>query len=114
MSILLQYLRLFAPSKRMNRTMWYGAWFMIGSCTILYTVLVFWTAFYCYPRQAIWDKLTPNLHCHDVNDITLVQGAFNMVSDIIILLLPTTGLWKLNVPLGRKIAVTVLFGTGLL
>ncbi|KAF2642326.1 hypothetical protein P280DRAFT_263164 [Massarina eburnea CBS 473.64] len=114
MAILLQYLRLFAPSRQVNRTMWYGAWFMIVSCSILYTVLVFWTAFYCYPRKAIWDKLTPGLKCHDVNDITLVQGAFNMVSDIIILLLPTAGLWKLNVPLGRKIAVTILFATGLL
>ncbi|KAF1960427.1 hypothetical protein CC80DRAFT_293675 [Byssothecium circinans] len=114
MAILLQYLRLFAPSRQINRTMWYGAWIMIASCSVLYLVLLFWTAFYCYPRQAIWDKLTPGLKCHDVNNITLAQGAFNMVSDVIILLLPTTGLWKLNVPLGRKIAVTILFGTGLL
>ena len=114
MAILVQYLRLFAPSRRTNRAMFYGAWGTICSCTILYTVLLFWTAFYCHPRKAIWDKLTPDAKCSDVNDITLAQGAFNMASDIIVLILPTSGLWSLNVPLGRKIAVTLLFGTGLL
>jgi len=94
--------------------MWYGAWATIISCIVLYTVLLFWTAFYCHPREAIWNKLIPDAKCADVNDIILVQGAFNMASDIVILLLPTSGLWALNVPLGRKIAVTVLFATGLL
>ncbi|KAJ4357946.1 uncharacterized protein N0V89_002523 [Didymosphaeria variabile] len=114
MAILVQYLRLFAPSRSVNQAMFFGAWGTIISCTILYTVLIFWTAFYCHPRKAIWDKLTPDAKCSDVNDITLAQGAFNMASDIIILILPTSGLWKLNVPLGRKIAVTLLFATGLL
>ncbi|KAL5380300.1 hypothetical protein DPSP01_007874 [Paraphaeosphaeria sporulosa] len=114
MAILVQYLRLFAPSRSVNRAMFFGAWGTIISCIILYTVLIFWTAFYCHPRKAIWDKLTPDAKCSDVNDITLAQGAFNMASDIIILVLPTSGLWSLNVPLGRKIAVTLLFATGLL
>lgn len=114
MAILVQYLRLFAPHRSVNRTMYFGAWFMIIACTILYTVLIFWTAFYCYPRKAIWDKLTPDAKCSDVNDITLAQGAFNMATDVIILVLPTSRLWTLHVPLGRKIAVTLLFATGLL
>jgi hypothetical protein len=113
-AILLQYLRLFAPDRSVNKLMWYGAWATMISCAILYTVLMFWTMFYCNPREAIWNKLTPNAKCHDVNHIILAQGAFNMGSDIVILLLPTTGLWRLNVPLGRKIAVTALFATGLL
>ncbi|KAJ4294326.1 hypothetical protein N0V90_008016 [Kalmusia sp. IMI 367209] len=114
MAILVQYLRLFAPSRSVNRAMWYGAWGTIISCTVLYTVLLFWTAFYCHPRKAIWNKLIADAKCSDVNDITLAQGAFNMASDVIILLLPTSGLWQLNVPLGRKIVITLLFATGLL
>ncbi|KAF2692290.1 hypothetical protein K458DRAFT_326288 [Lentithecium fluviatile CBS 122367] len=114
MAILLQYLRLFAPGRSVNKLMWYGAWATMISCAILYTVLMFWTMFYCNPREAIWNKLTPDAKCHDVNHIIVAQGAFNMGSDIVILLLPTTSLWQLNVPLGRKIAVTMLFATGLL
>lgn len=94
--------------------MWYGAWATIVSCFVFYSVLMFWTMFYCTPRHAIWNKFTPHSTCHDVNTIIIAQGAFNMGSDIVVLLLPTSGLWQLNVPLGRKIAVTALFATGLL
>lgn len=115
MAILFQYLRLFAPDRKNHRFMWYGAWVMIIACFIFYTVFTFWTAFYCYPREMIWNKfLQPAGKCHDHSPIVMNQGAFNMASDIIILLLPTASLWQLNVPLARKIVITLLFGTGLL
>jgi hypothetical protein len=62
----------------------------------------------------IWYKFIPNGKCNDHNPIVISQGAFNMASDIVILLLPTSSLWKLHVPRGRKIVITVLFATGLL
>jgi hypothetical protein len=62
----------------------------------------------------IWFKLIPGGKCHDVNDIILSQGAFNMASDVVILLLPTASLWQLNVPLSKKIFITLMFATGLL
>jgi hypothetical protein len=114
MAILLQYLRLFAPSRQLNKTMWYGAWATIAACFCFYTVFMFWTMFYCRPRQMIWNKLTPGGKCHDHGPIVISQGAFNMTSDIVILLLPTSSLWQLKVPLGRKIVITLLFATGLL
>jgi hypothetical protein len=48
-----------------------------------------------------------------VNDIIMSQGAFNMVSDVVILLLPSWSLWKLDVPLVRKLWITLMFATGL-
>jgi hypothetical protein len=74
---------------------------------------MFWTLFYCRPRKMIWNKLTPGGKCHDHSPIVIAQGAFNMASDIIILLLPTKSLWELQVPKGRKIVITLLFATGL-
>ncbi|KAF9693693.1 hypothetical protein EKO04_008336 [Ascochyta lentis] len=114
MAILMQYLRLFAPSRSGNRFMWYGAWATIVATFIVYTFFTFWTMFYCKPRQMIWDKLTPGGKCYDVNDIILSQGAFNMASDVVILFLPTLSLWQLNVPLARKMFITLLFATGLI
>ena len=114
MAILLQYLRLFAPSRSANRDMWYGAWLTITATFVAYTIFMFWTLFYCTPRRMIWFKLTPNGQCHDVNVIILSQGAFNMASDIVVLLLPISSLWRLKVPLAKKIFITLLFGTGLL
>jgi hypothetical protein len=114
MAILLQYLKLFAPNRSTNRVMFYGAWATVASTFIAYSVFMFWTLFYCAPRRMIWFKLVPGGKCHDLNDIILSQGAFNMASDFIILLLPTASLWQLRVPLGKKIFITLLFGTGLL
>ncbi|KAF2185470.1 hypothetical protein K469DRAFT_631985, partial [Zopfia rhizophila CBS 207.26] len=114
MAILVQYLRMFAPNRTVNRTMFFGAWFMIAACFIFYTIVMFWTIFYCTPRPMIWNKLTPGGHCHDHGPIVISSGIFNMVSDVVILLLPTSSLWRLRVPLGRKIAISLLFATGLL
>ncbi|KAH7401562.1 hypothetical protein BKA66DRAFT_109943 [Pyrenochaeta sp. MPI-SDFR-AT-0127] len=113
-AILLQYFWLFAPSRSANKTMWYGAWLTIGVTFVAYTIFMFWTLFYCSPRRMIWFKLTPGGECHDVNVIILSQGAFNMVSDIIVLLLPVSSLWQLRVPLAKKVFITMLFCTGLL
>jgi hypothetical protein len=114
MAILLQYLKLFAPSRSANMVMYIGSWATIVSTFIAYTFFMFWTLFYCTPRRMIWFKLTPGGKCHDVNNIILAQGGFNMASDIIILLLPTSSLWKLRVPLAKKIFITLMFATGLL
>lgn len=114
MAILMQYLRLFAPSRSGNRFMWYGAWATAVATFVVYGFFSFWTAFYCKPRRMIWDKLTPGGECYDVNDIILSQGAFNMASDVVILFLPTLSLWQLDVPLARKMFITLLFATGLM
>lgn len=113
MAILMQYLRLFAPSRSGNKFMWYGAWLTIAATLVVYTFFTFWTMFYCRPRTKIWDKLVPG-YCYDVDDIILSQGAFNMASDVVILFLPTLSLWQLNVPLARKLFITLLFATGLM
>ncbi|KAF2471691.1 uncharacterized protein BDR25DRAFT_222690 [Lindgomyces ingoldianus] len=114
MAILVQYLKMFAPNRTVNPTMFFGAWTMILACFIFYTIVMFWTIFYCSPRPMIWNKFTPGGHCHDHSPIVISSGIFNMVSDVIILLLPTSSLWKLRVPIGKKISVSLLFGTGLL
>jgi hypothetical protein len=94
--------------------MFFGSWATIASTFTAYVIFMFWTLFYCTPRRMIWFKLIPGGKCHDVNNIILSQGAFNMVSDIVILLLPTASLWRLNVPLSKKIFITSMFATGLL
>jgi hypothetical protein len=114
MAILVQYLKIFAPSRSANRVMFFGAWATIISTFIAYTFFTFYTLFYCTPRRMIWFKLVPGGKCHDVNDILISQGAFNMASDIIILLLPTASVWRLKVPLEKKIFITLMFATGLL
>ncbi|KAF2108115.1 hypothetical protein BDV96DRAFT_531169 [Lophiotrema nucula] len=117
MAILFQYLRLFAPSRSLNKFMYYGAWSTIVACFCFYTVQMFWTLFYCKPRETIWNKaleFAGNGKCQDHGRIVISQGFFSIISDVVILLLPVHSLWQLQVPLGRKIEITLLFSTGLL
>ncbi|PSN68617.1 hypothetical protein BS50DRAFT_548925, partial [Corynespora cassiicola Philippines] len=113
-AILLQYIRLFAPDRHVNKFMWFASWATMAGCFIFYTIFMFWTMYYCKPRKMIWDKFTPGGKCHDHNPIVISQGSFNMASDVIILLLPTHSLWQLSVPFARKMVITLLFATGLL
>ncbi|MCJ1346583.1 hypothetical protein MMC31_004801, partial [Peltigera leucophlebia] len=46
--------------------------------------------------------------------MTYVQGIFNIVSDFYVLVLPLPVVWKLQLPLRKKIAVSAVFMTGLL
>lgn len=93
--------------------MWYGTWFTVAATFVAYTAFMFWTLFYCSPRTKIWNKLE-NGTCMDVNIILFSQGGFNILSDVVVLLLPISSLWQLHVPLAKKIFITLMFGTGLL
>jgi hypothetical protein len=44
----------------------------------------------------------------------LVHGAMNVLADVIITLLPIPIIAKLHIPLHRKIAISLIFATGLL
>jgi hypothetical protein len=94
--------------------MYFGSWIIIVATLFAYIGFMFWTLFYCTPRRMIWYKLMPGGSCQDVNNIILAQGAFNMATDIVILLLPTASLWQLRVPSTKKIYITLMFATGLL
>lgn len=102
----------------MNKTMWYGAWTTIVASFGYYTAAMFITLFYCHPRKYIWDKLTPGGKCPSnvATGMTrlLSQAIISMVIDILIMVLGTFSIWKLQMERRKKVAVTVLFGTGLL
>ncbi len=113
-AILLQYLRLFAPSKSINPFMWYSARSIIVITGIYYTISTFLTIFACSPRDAIWNPLITDSKCLHNNTIVLITCLFNIISDIIILMLPARAVWKLRIPTSNKVKLVLLFAIGLL
>ncbi|KAF9884169.1 hypothetical protein FE257_002227 [Aspergillus nanangensis] len=109
LSILLLYIRLFAPS--------------IKSKTYLFIQLLIWVnlLFYlsntivkivqCTPRSKIWDKDTPG-HCVNINSLILGASIFNVVSDFLILLMPIACVWRLQMNSGKKIGTSAVFAAG--
>lgn len=114
MAILLQYLRLFAPQKVLDPFMWYGARIVIAVTGLFYCITAFITIFNCSPREAIWNPLITNFGCIDNEMLILSICVFNMISDIVILILPARAVWKLRIPTGHKIKIVLLFAIGLL
>lgn len=44
----------------------------------------------------------------------MITCIYNMLSDVIILILPARSVWKLRIPRKKRIGIVLLFGTGTL
>ena len=113
-AILLQYLRLFAPQKVLDPFMWYGARVVIAAAGSFYCITTFLTIFICSPREAIWNPFITNYHCIDNGMLVFMICLYNILSDIVILILPARAICKLRISTGHKIKIVLLFAMGLL
>lgn len=112
LSILLQYMRIFAPTKSRD-IIHCGIHIVIWFNFAYYLTGVFVEAFLCNPREKYWNVLLDTGHCYNRDAINIVSGIINTVSDFAILLLPQKVIWKLQMPLKRKLAVSAIFLIGL-
>lgn len=67
----------------------------------------------CFPFQYIWDKTIPG-RCVNRKALDVSTAALNLLSHLLILLLPHTIIWKLQMTLSRKIGVGIVFSVGLM
>ena len=79
---------------------------------LFYLVVTFFQIFMCSPRERIWNKLITEGHCFDEDVAFRTIGMFNVISDLAILIVPMVPIWKLKLPLKRKILIIAIFATG--
>ena len=75
---------------------------------------IFVDIFLTIPINAHWNpKVKPR---HQVNTITLykVNAWFNIVTDCILFVIPLTVVWRLQMPLMRRLGLSAIFGFGVL
>ena len=113
-AILLQYLRLLAPTKIVNPVLFIGAWTIIAVVVIYNIIITAITIFACTPREKFWNPLIVEGHCLRQPISVLINTLLNIITDVAILLLPARTVWRLRIPRRRKIGILILFGTGLL
>lgn len=94
--------------------MWYTARIVIAVAAIFYCISAFITIFACTPREAIWNTLITDYKCVDNTMLILITCLFNIVSDIVILILPAKAVWKLRIPVKKKVKIVLLFAVGLM
>lgn len=109
LSLFLLFLRLFSPNRKLKCGVYLGITF--SAAFSLTSVLV--TGILCSPRPGQpWDDLRVIFRCSTERYFALIQGVLNMLLDFYILYLPIPVLWKLQLPVRKRMGVIGVFMTG--
>ncbi|KAL8835785.1 MAG: hypothetical protein Q9170_003179 [Blastenia crenularia] len=109
-SVLLLYRRIFSVSHWSFKWPW---WICLGLVLGYLAATLVGILRQCspHPVSTLWQN-PPK--CHASNEELMIMGFLNAAVDICVLALPTRPVWKLQMPLGRRLMVCALFGLGLL
>lgn len=82
-------------------------------CSVYYLITMIVKIWECKPREKIWNKTIEGT-CINIPSLLNTGGAFNTLTDFVILLVPLKALWKLQMKTRRKIELALLFTVGLM
>lgn len=66
----------------------------------------------CIPFNYVWDRTIPGGHCFDINSYFRWASLANIVTDVVMLVLPLPVIWKIRTTAHIKIGLTITFATG--
>lgn len=66
----------------------------------------------CRPLRYLWDHSIPGGHCFDINAWFRWASLVNIVTDVVMLILPLPVIWVLHTSKNVKIGLTITFATG--
>lgn len=112
-AILVDLLRIFSPRGQRNLFFW-TSHILLWANIVFYTTCTFLEVFSCQPREKRWNKLMPGGHCINVYALTVTVGSINFASDICILLLPQSIIWRLTMATPKKIGISAIFAVAIL
>ncbi|KAJ5745834.1 hypothetical protein N7520_011016 [Penicillium odoratum] len=69
--------------------------------------------FLCHPVEYNWNPMLQGGGCGNRNAAFVVAGVLNMFTDLLVMSLPIPYIWKLQLPVGRRIGLSVAFSLGL-
>ncbi|KAH9890283.1 hypothetical protein F4778DRAFT_796552 [Xylariomycetidae sp. FL2044] len=110
-AILLEWTKIFVPTGTRNAFFWI-CWGLILFNFLVYASAITALNLFCIPQEKIWNRWVEG-HCVDRRAIDTVPAAFNIFSDLIILILPQRVIWTLQMKRIRKIGVSAIFSFGI-
>ncbi|KAJ5787104.1 hypothetical protein N7457_002094 [Penicillium paradoxum] len=66
----------------------------------------------CQPVEFNWNPMLPGGGCGNRNAAFVVAGVLNMVTDLMVMSLPIPYIWQLQLPIGRKVGLSMAFSLG--
>ena len=112
LSILFQFLRIFVPTRYGNAVMFWCTTALMVLNVIFYIIEFFLNIMQCSPRARLWNREISGT-CIGTSNIVYTAG-FNVISDLIILILPLAKVWRLQMSMRRKLGISLIFSTGLM
>ena len=73
---------------------------------------IFALIFPCRPVNKSWDATILEGSCINRGAVYIVQAVTNIVTDVLLLLLPIPMVWRLQMPLVQKFGLVVIFVIG--
>ena len=80
---------------------------LIGIAQVLQVVLL------CRPFAKIWNWLLPG-ECGSARDVFFASASMNLIVDVVLVILPLPMVWQLQMARRRKIAISIMFGLGIM
>ncbi|KAK4224346.1 hypothetical protein QBC38DRAFT_446522 [Podospora fimiseda] len=113
-AILLEWIRIFSPGTR-DYVFW-SCHILIWSNVVCYLVLFLCLNIACTPYEYNWNRLIVGGSCGRINTgiVHEATGAINLVTDVLIFLIPQHAIWKLKMSRQRKMGVAAIFAIGIL
>ncbi|KAH7384531.1 hypothetical protein BKA66DRAFT_80135 [Pyrenochaeta sp. MPI-SDFR-AT-0127] len=107
-STILLYLRIF-PIRTFSIFCW-----VFLALNVAYALATFVVALLiCRPIDYTWDPTIPGGYCGSREQLYMWHGTQNLLHDIILVAMPMPLLWKLHLPIGKKVSLIVIFAMGL-
>ena len=112
LSVLLLYLELFAINKQTRIMVAIAITIITSQCIATITG----QAVLCVPRPGVsWDIGDATHNCMVVADLYgIFMAAISLFSDLFIIYIPMPVVWRLQLPLRKKVGISVVFFTGVL
>ncbi|KAI1394175.1 uncharacterized protein F4822DRAFT_39584 [Hypoxylon trugodes] len=110
-AILLEWIRIFVP--RPSRTYFYWAAYTLLWVNILfYASVIIAGNVSCTPFAKQWDKTLPGT-CRGRESVDVSTASFNLASDLLIMGLAQSVIWRLKIPTKKKLGVAFVFAVGI-
>ncbi|MCJ1469736.1 hypothetical protein MMC07_008377 [Pseudocyphellaria aurata] len=109
LSILLLFLRIFVPSHTKKNKIYYSVWIVVWFNLLFCLALVFAIVFACVAKH---EPLGPV--CSNSYALALTASSINIVSDVIMLIIPLVAIWDLQMAQKRKLGIGLVFAVGML
>lgn len=72
------------------------------------------TLFICTPMEFNWNPTLPTGRCGHQNAFYIAGGIANTMTDVLIMAMPIPHIWRLQMPVSQRVAVSSVFALGTL